>query len=330
MITSQGCPLCKNTEKEFFVQAYDRMVPRQQNFKYVRCSSCSLVYLHPAPVDIEKYYPEDYGCHTISPKKKQISQINQLAIRYHFSANKPEGGVLIRFLFSQVSRVAMKTTLSPFGKNCLLDVGCGTGKFLYRHQQLGWHVRGIDISQKACHACWEQGLEVHHGNVFSADYDRNSFDVITLRQFIEHVSDPVRVLRRVAEFLVPDGKILVSTPNVESLGFLLFGNCWFPLEAPRHLVLFSPKTIRQLAEMAGLGVNRICMLLRPRYFSKSLQYLIEQGRILPEDFVKREQIFAREKMKKRRLARYIAYPITRIASWFGKGEIMEVEMVEES
>ncbi len=326
---SQCCPLCKNTEKEFFVRAYDRMVPRQENFNYVRCTSCSLVYLDPVPVDIENYYPGDYDCHTISQKKKKKSPINQLAIRYHFSANKPEGGVLMPYLFSRLSRVVMKTTLSPFGKNRLLDVGCGAGKFLHRHQQLGWHVRGIDFSEKACQVCWQQGLKVHHGDVFSADYDRNSFDVITLRQSIEHVPDPVKVLSKVSQFLVPDGKILVSTPNVESLGFLLFGNCWFPLEAPRHLVLFSPKTIHQLAQTAMLRVNRISMLIRPRYFSKSVQYLMGQGRILPEDFIERKQIFAKEKKKKRKWIRYIAYPLTWIASWFGKGEIMEVEMVKK-
>ena len=327
---SQSCPLCKNTEKEFFVRAYDRMVPRKENFNYVRCGSCSLVYLDPIPDNMEKYYPDNYSPYSISPKKKKKSAITRLAIRYHFSVDKPEGGVLIRFLFSQLSHLVMKRALSPFGKNRLLDIGCGAGNFLYRHQQLGWHVQGIDFSQKACETCQQQGLKVHHGDVFSADYDSNSFDVITLRQVIEHVPEPVRALRRAAEFLAPNGKILLSTPNVESLGILFFGNCWYPLEAPRHLVLFSPKTIRRLAEMAGLRVNRISMLIQPRYFSKSLQYLMGQERILPENFVERKQVFAREKKKKRKWIRYVASPLTRIGSWFGKGECMEVEMVKKT
>lgn len=328
-ITTQSCPLCKNTQKEFFVRAYDRLVPRQENFNYVRCASCSLVYLDPVPVDVGRYYPEDYSCHAAYPKKKQ-SPINRLAIRYHFSVDKPEGGALIRFLFSQLSCVVMKRTLSPFGENRLLDVGCGGGKFLYRHQQLGWHVRGIDFSQNACETCWQQGLKVHHGDVFSADYDKASFDVITLRQVIEHVPDPVGILRKTAEFLAPGGKILVSTPNIESLGFLLFGNCWYPLEAPRHLVLFSPKTIRRLAEMAGLRAKQIFMLVQPRYFDKSLQYIMGQGRILPEDFLERKQIFAKQKKGRRKRLHYIASPLTRIACWFGKGEGMEVELVKGS
>ena len=137
------------------------------------------------------------------------------------------------------------------------------------------------------------------------------------------------MLRKTAEFLALDGKILISTPNIESLGFLLFGNCWYPLEAPRHLVLFSPKTIRRLAEMAGLRVNEISMLIQPRYFSKSLQYLMGQGRILPEDFLERKQVFASEKQKKRKWLRYIASPLTRIVCWVGRGEGMEVEMVKK-
>jgi len=109
---------------------------------------------------------------------------------------------------------------------------------------------------------------------------------------------------------------------------LLFGNCWYPIEAPRHLVLFSPKTIRRLAEMAGLRVKQSSMLIQQRYFRKSLHYLMGQGRILPEDFLERKQIFAKQKKGTRKRLHYIASPLTRIACWFGKGEGMEVELVK--
>ena len=61
---SQSCPLCKNMEKEFFLRAYDRMVPRQENFNYVRCGSCSLFYLDPIPDNMEKC--EEKRCQSLN------------------------------------------------------------------------------------------------------------------------------------------------------------------------------------------------------------------------------------------------------------------------
>ncbi len=77
-------------------------------------------------------------------------------------------------------------------------------------------------------------------------------------------------------------------------------------------------------------MKQIFMLVQPRYFDKSLQYIIGQGRILPEDFLERKQIFAKQKKGRRKRLHYIASPLTRIACWFGKGEGMEVELVKGS
>jgi hypothetical protein len=51
--------------------------------------------------------------------------------------------------------------------------------------------------------------------------------------------------------LKPGGQISITTPNFASKGHQIFGRDWFPLDAPRHLALFSPNSLRKALEALG-------------------------------------------------------------------------------
>ena len=85
----------------------------------------------------------------------------------------------------------------------------------------------------------------------------SSADAITLHHVIEHVPDPIALLRECARILRPGGKLAVATPNVESLGHRLFGRCWLALDPPRHLHLFSMPALRACVRKAGLQVRSL-------------------------------------------------------------------------
>jgi 2-polyprenyl-3-methyl-5-hydroxy-6-metoxy-1,4-benzoquinol methylase len=82
-----------------------------------------------------------------------------------------------------------------------------------------------------------------------------SFDVVMLSHVIEHAVDPVELLRVCGHALAPEGRLVIITPNVKSLGHQAMGASWFPLDPPRHLFLFSPSTLAACIERGGLAVD---------------------------------------------------------------------------
>jgi hypothetical protein len=72
---------------------------------------------------------------------------------------------------------------------------------------------------------------------------------------IEHVTDPVATLEKCKGLLRQGGRLTVTTPNARSLGHAKFGRNWRGLEPPRHLQIFSPRTLAGCAEQAGFKVD---------------------------------------------------------------------------
>jgi 2-polyprenyl-3-methyl-5-hydroxy-6-metoxy-1,4-benzoquinol methylase len=77
------------------------------------------------------------------------------------------------------------------------------------------------------------------------------FDAVIMNHVVEHVHDPVRLLKECNRLLRPGGTFVAVTPNAESYGHKAFGSEWRGLEPPRHLFLFSRRTLREVANRAG-------------------------------------------------------------------------------
>jgi SAM-dependent methyltransferase len=138
------------------------------------------------------------------------------------------------------------------GAGRLLDVGCGGGSFLHRMHLQGWQVTGIDVHQPVIQRINTQlGLSALAGSLPHPSLKSDSFDVVTFWQSLEHMHWPLQMLREAHRLLAPGGKLVVGVPNIASGPFRWFGPDWFPLELPRHLVHFSPATLRQMLEAAG-------------------------------------------------------------------------------
>jgi SAM-dependent methyltransferase len=136
-------------------------------------------------------------------------------------------------------------------KGRLLDVGCGSGEWLASMRERGWNVAGLDFDQDAVRIAKQSGLEVRSGTLKEQNYASKSFDAVTLHHVIEHVPDPVETLTECARILVNGGQLVLSTPNSASLGHRIFKEYWRGLEPPRHLHIFSGRSLRRVLEQAG-------------------------------------------------------------------------------
>jgi 2-polyprenyl-3-methyl-5-hydroxy-6-metoxy-1,4-benzoquinol methylase len=137
----------------------------------------------------------------------------------------------------------------------ILDVGCGAGHFLDVARARGWETWGADLSVSAVRSAAARGHRVRAGDVRQADFPAGSFDAVRLWQTLEHVHDPVSVLRTCRELLQPGGTLLLGVPNVAGRPARWFGPAWMGWDVPRHMWAFAPDTLTRLVRKCGLDTS---------------------------------------------------------------------------
>ncbi|WP_406697396.1 class I SAM-dependent methyltransferase [Singulisphaera sp. Ch08] len=97
----------------------------------------------------------------------------------------------------------------------VLDIACGEGYGAAALAKAGAaSVVGVDLSAEACeHAHRKYGLETRTGDALDIPLPDRSMDLVVSFETIEHVDDPAAFLDECARVLVPDGILIVSTPN---------------------------------------------------------------------------------------------------------------------
>jgi SAM-dependent methyltransferase len=75
-----------------------------------------------------------------------------------------------------------------------------------------------------------------------------------MSHLIEHVYDPGALLEECYRILKPGGRVVIVTPNTQSVGHRMFGKYWRGLEPPRHIYLFSIASLKRLGSKAGFDI----------------------------------------------------------------------------
>ncbi len=114
----------------------------------------------------------------------------------------------------------------------------------------GWTVYGVEPDPVARRMAEAKGIPVW-GSIEDVPRDAPRFDYITLSHVIEHVHDPIGLLRSCHALLKPGARIYIDTPNIDAIGHARFGRNWRGLEPPRHLVIFGRKSLYLALEKAG-------------------------------------------------------------------------------
>ncbi|MFP5223232.1 MAG: class I SAM-dependent methyltransferase [Acidobacteriota bacterium] len=138
----------------------------------------------------------------------------------------------------------------------LLEIGCAYGYFL---DEVGKHfeeVYGIEICEDAVLSCRARGLTTVRRGAVSPEVlaDVPGVDLVVMFDVIEHLEDPRAALRTAADKLVPGGHLVLTTGDFSSLVARLAGSSWRLMTPPQHLWFFTPKSLKSLAESAGLTV----------------------------------------------------------------------------
>lgn len=218
-------------------------------FSVVECQKCSVVSLRPmlSQKEVSVYYPsQKYYAYGTTGKESFFSRLRAYLIQRYYHPT-----LVSKFLTMLIPKVPAIPKEIKGGK--ILDVGCGVGDTLVLLKELGWETYGMDIDAKAVMIAKKRGVD-HVRVGFYQDiisYPDNYFDAVRLYHVIEHLDNPLRCLRLVNKKLKKGGQLIIGTPNAKSFLSHLFGTYWYNLDAPRHLVLFSPITLEQAVKRTG-------------------------------------------------------------------------------
>lgn len=238
------CAVCGTHEATVRFSGRDRLTPLDGTFTLVTCSRCGTVRQNPQPAwsILAQHYPDgDYVAYQ-DLESQQTSK---------WKAYVASLGV----------RRKRKALAALRRHGTLLDIGCGTGRFLSEMQRHGgWSLFGLEPNRFAADYV-RQTLNIPVVNgVFpsdSAEIANQTFDIITMWNVLEHLEQPRLAVRAVAKQLAPRGWFVFSVPNLESVDATLAGPHWVGWDLPRHLYIFPRRTLANMLREEGFRVARM-------------------------------------------------------------------------
>jgi SAM-dependent methyltransferase len=235
-IRHEHCPLCTGTAAPYLTDTCDLHYGIEGRWNYERCLSCRVVFLNPAPTALflDSAYDDGYYSYQEFVSEPAWKRAIRRVIGYQpGSTGDPR--------FERPGRV--------------LDIGCGSGEFLYKMKLAGWETHGVEVSAKAAAlGNSAHGLNIQAGTLASAQLAPEAFDYIRLNHSFEHLLDPRGTLQLIHRYLAPTGRLFIGVPNVEGFAARAFGKYWWNLGPPVHPFNYSRHTLTWLLDQHGFEI----------------------------------------------------------------------------
>jgi len=261
------CPVCNNKEFKEVFRDHNRRDGLDCKGAYVRCLECSHIFLWERPEwqEIVKFYSSRNPLHTsnsglvdagksLEHKRYVVPKWKQLLRKVRF---RPHSWPLEQ--------------VAPNSKR-LLDLGCGNGSKLIEFAERGYDVFGVDVSGDSVEAC-RKILPAGHfvrSELEGIDLPGGYFDYIRIDNTLEHVPDPLEVIRECRRLLKRGGQLIIHVPHGRSLTLRIMKGDSISSWIPFHLQLFTRKSLTHLCSKVGLGKVRIYGYYPVPWLSSSL------------------------------------------------------------
>jgi len=219
------------------------ILDKVDKYNVIECSHCGFKHLDPIPSEdeLQEFYNKQYF---------------QTAKPEYLEEDRRE--IIHRNIFFD-QRIDFFSKFAP--GTTLLDVGCGDGLFLERAREKGFNVFGIEPSEQASSIGRDSGLEIFHGtlNTFMQNNSR-LFDIVHLKNVLEHVDKPIQVLEECASLLNSGGILYVEVPNdydlFQRLGVWIHNERKSWLCIPDHINYFNFRSAEKLLQKLKFSVLR--------------------------------------------------------------------------
>jgi 2-polyprenyl-6-hydroxyphenyl methylase/3-demethylubiquinone-9 3-methyltransferase len=152
----------------------------------------------------------------------------------------------------------------------VLDVGCGGGILAESMAVAGAQAKGIDLSEKALKVAdlhsLETGVKVEYEYISAenlAQKEAGQYDVVTCMEMLEHVPDPLSIIKSCTALVKPGGKVFFSTlnRNPKSYLFAIIGAEYLLRILPKgthdYKKFIKPSELNEFIREAGLELNEL-------------------------------------------------------------------------
>jgi len=239
------CPLCGAPGATELCVERDLALGVPGRFPLARCEGCGLLYQNPRVRrdQLDRMYPADYPPHARNPDLARVLRDRSPAVRWLLARR-------LGYAHIDTRDVALRDRVAA----------------------VGWRISGIELDPVAAAAARTVTPDVVVGDPAEIDLAPASFDLVTAFHVVEHLPDPAGALRNMLRWLAPDGLMIVEVPNVGGWGGTLFGRFWSGLDFPRHLIHFTPATMRALVEGCGGRIVDEWHWSKPRWIIRSVRF----------------------------------------------------------
>ena len=296
------CEVCSKKEFKFLI--------RQGKYDIFQCNSCGLVFSDPLPSDAE--LSEFYQHFSFNEFEDKYTTENEKIAEY---VTREQVALLRR----------MGEDIRGGG---LLDIGCGNGYYLYGAKTYGFEVFGVEKDKSAAQiASSRYGVKILSRDLDECDFPDEYFDIIKMRQCIEHLSHPNNYLQEVNRILKKGGVLIIETVNTKSLEtiprlyfldaikkitaympeigltkkiILSLRRRWGFTDPPRHLYGFSAKNLRLLVSKRDF----VCLKVIIAAMGNKIYYPLSKGH---RNFLHQAEIAAIDRLYARSFFAYLLY-----------------------
>lgn len=259
-----NCPICGNKKKVVLKEStYNPDITKEELLSYyksssdtqlresvVKCTSCGTIFL--------SYRPKDEIIIQSYSNAEDNTFIRQNKFR-------------IKTFQDNLKKISKKFwKINNRSPKSILDIGCAGGAFPKAADNLGFNVVGIEPSKYLANWAKENyGIDIRQGVLSDHQFDDNTFDIVSMWDVIEHLSDPVSELKLMRKILKKDGILVVNFPDVSTFPCKIMGWKW-PFFLSVHLIYFTKKTLANFLKNSGYKVISIT----PYWQSLSLRYVL--------------------------------------------------------
>jgi len=225
------CEICAKDETDLLFEV--------AGYKVVCCQKCGLAYINPRPAAASRQY------------QSQTEYFEQTAFDPVGEREQVENP-----LSWDHQRFRLLAAGLPPGR--LLDVGCGTGRFMLQAKRGGWEVAGVEFNPNGAElARRDTQADVFAGTVEDSPFPPASFDAASMLHVLEHLHHPRHTLRRIHLLLRPQGRLLVEVPDFGSLRARKERERWVHCKPIEHFYYYELNTLHRLLKEEGFRILKV-------------------------------------------------------------------------
>lgn len=210
-----SCPIANSPYKLLF---------HKDGFSFVQCKDCGLIFINP------------------QVKESNLLDVYRESESFDIWIELLTSREGMEFDFKKYSKVLDELEKYKGDRN-ILDIGCSTGHFLSLAVKRGWKGVGLELNKKAYDIASKSKATILNNTLGETKFPDKSFDVITLWGVIEHLKNPIDVLKNTKKVLKDDGVLFIFCPNVDYNNYDIESRTF---DGRNHLWYFNKYTLKRL------------------------------------------------------------------------------------